>query len=122
MAEAQESAEARFEQQLVLLKKDAEAEKRVSALQVKALEQTIAHQAAQLDGLGKQLDEAKRQVQDIAVKAIEGASGARALERVNQIAIEQAKMRGAQGWSRRAGEGRRPLSLSAARGGSRTLG
>ena len=44
----------------------------------------------------KQLDEAKQQVQDIAVKAIEGASGARALSHVNQIAMEQAKTRSGQ--------------------------
>jgi hypothetical protein len=43
--------------------------------------------------LQKQVEEAKQQVQDIAVKAIEGASGLRALAHVNQIAIEQAKSR-----------------------------
>ncbi|MGA2270789.1 MAG: hypothetical protein ABSH44_20135 [Bryobacteraceae bacterium] len=37
--------------------------------------------------------EAKQQVQDIAVKAIEGASGAKALAHINQIAMEQAKNR-----------------------------
>ena len=41
----------------------------------------------------KQLAEAKQQVQDIALKAIEGASGARALSHINQIAMEQAKNR-----------------------------
>lgn len=44
-------------------------------------------------GAGKQLADAKQQVQDIAVKAIEGASGARALSHINQIAMEQAKNR-----------------------------
>lgn len=43
-----------------------------------------------------QLDEAKKQVQDIAVKAIEGASGAKALSHINQIAMEQAKGRPGQ--------------------------
>ena len=43
--------------------------------------------------LQKQLDEAKQQVQEIAVKAIEGASGAKALSHINQIAMEQAKHR-----------------------------
>ena len=38
-----------------------------------------------------QVEEAKRQVQDIAVKAIEGASGAKAF----QIAFEQTKARAA---------------------------
>jgi ATP-dependent protease Clp ATPase subunit len=47
--------------------------------------------------LEKQLEEAKRQVQEIAVKAIEGASGARALSHINEIAMEQAKHRMPQG-------------------------
>ena len=37
------------------------------------------------------LDEAKWQAQDIAVKAIEGASATKALSQINQIAIKQAK-------------------------------
>jgi DNA repair exonuclease SbcCD ATPase subunit len=92
-AQAARAAEARFEQQAVLLRKDAEADKRMAELKIKSLEEIIAQQAAQLVSLQKQLDEAKRQVQEIAVKAIEGASGARALAHVNQIAIEQAKNR-----------------------------
>jgi colicin import membrane protein len=62
-------------------------------LQVKGLEETVARQAAQIGAIEKQLADAKQQVQDIALKAIEGASGARALAHVNQIAIEQAKNR-----------------------------
>ena len=58
---------------------------------MKTLEETIARQAAQIAALQKQVDEAKQQVQDIAVKAIEGASGAKALAHINQIAMEQAK-------------------------------
>jgi hypothetical protein len=41
----------------------------------------------------KRLEEAKRQVQEIAVKAIEGASGTKALAHIEQIAMEQAKTR-----------------------------
>ena len=36
-------------------------------------------------------NKATAQVQDIAIKAIEGASGVRALHAVNEIALEQAK-------------------------------
>ncbi len=93
VAAAGKAAEARFEQQVVLIQKDAEVEKRVAELRVKAAEETITQQAGQLASLQKQLEEAKRQVQEIAVKAIEGASGARALAHVNQIAMEQAKTR-----------------------------
>ena len=85
--------EARFEQKLLGLQKDAETDKRVAALQVKSLEDAVARQQAQIVALEKQLADAKQQVQDIAVKAIEGASGARALSHIGQIAMEQAKNR-----------------------------
>ncbi len=88
---------AQFEQKIVLLKKDAESEGKLAALQIKTLEATIAQLTAQLSDVHKQFAEAKQQVQDIAVKAIEGASGANALAHVNQIAIEQAKQRSSQG-------------------------
>ena len=75
------------------MKKDAETEKRLASMQVKSLEESVARQQAQIAALEKQLADAKQQVQDIAVKAIEGASGAKALSHINQIAMEQAKNR-----------------------------
>ena len=91
--QARRETEARFEQQMLVLRKDAEAESRVADLRVKALEETVSRQQAQIVALEKQLADAKQQVQDIAVKAIEGASGAKALSHINQIAMEQAKNR-----------------------------
>ena len=76
-----------------MLKKDAETEKRLATMQVNSLEESVARQQAQIAALEKQLADAKQQVQDIAVKAIEGASGAKALSHINQIAMEQAKNR-----------------------------
>jgi colicin import membrane protein len=90
---ARRESDARFQQETLILKKDAEAEKRFGELRVKTLEETVAHQQAQVAALDRQLADAKQQVQDIAVKAIEGASGARALSHINQIAMEQAKNR-----------------------------
>jgi colicin import membrane protein len=90
---ARRETEARLEQQLLVLRKDAESEKRLAELHVKTLEETVARQTAQMAALEKQLTDAKQQVQDIAVKAIEGASGAKALSHINQIAMEQAKNR-----------------------------
>jgi len=90
---ARHEAEARLQQEILVMKKDAEAEKRFGELRVKTFEETVAHQQAQIAALEKQLADAKQQVQDIAVKAIEGASGARALSHINQIAMEQAKNR-----------------------------
>ena len=90
---ATRETEARFEQQILVLRKDAETEKRLAEMQVKALDELVSRQAAQVAALEKQLADAKQQVQDIAVKAIEGASGAKALSHINQIAMEQAKNR-----------------------------
>jgi colicin import membrane protein len=92
-AEARRQVESGFERQVLILKKDAEAETRMTDLRVKALEQSLTAGAAQIAALEKQLAEAKQQVQDIAVRAIDGASGARALGHINQIAMEQAKNR-----------------------------
>ena len=90
---ARQETGARFEHELLVLKKDAESEKRLAELRIRTLEETVAHQAGQIATLEKHLAEAKQQVQDIAVKAIEGASGAKALAHINQIAMEQAKTR-----------------------------
>jgi hypothetical protein len=95
--EARRQADQQFEQRLLVASKDADADKRVAELRVKTLEETVAHQTEQLAALQKQVDEAKQQVQEIALKAIEGASGARALSHVNQIAMEQARTRPPQG-------------------------
>jgi len=91
--QARKEDDARFEQQTLVLRKDADTEKRLGELRVKTLEETVARQTAQIAALEKQLADAKQQVQDIAVKAIEGASGAKALSHINQIAMEQAKNR-----------------------------
>ncbi|MBM2806644.1 MAG: hypothetical protein HW419_4537 [Deltaproteobacteria bacterium] len=90
------AAEQKFEQERTLLKLNGESEKRLSELQIKALQDTVARQSAEIEKLQVQVDEAKRQVQDIAVKAIEGASGAQALNQINRIAMEQAKPRAQQ--------------------------
>jgi colicin import membrane protein len=92
-ARARSETEVRLEQQALVLRKDAEAEQRLGELRVKTLDEVVARQQAQIVALEKQLADAKQQVQDIAVKAIEGASGARALSHINQIAMEQAKNR-----------------------------
>jgi colicin import membrane protein len=95
-SEAIHQTEQRFEQQVLLTTKEREGERRLSDLQIKSLEESVARQAVQIAALQTQVDEAKQQVQDIAVKAIEGASGARALAHMNQLAMEQAKTRAGQ--------------------------
>ncbi|MGH9432689.1 MAG: hypothetical protein ACRD3T_14195, partial [Terriglobia bacterium] len=96
-AEASRAAQQKFDQQIVLLKKENESDKRLAELQIKTLQENAARQTAQIEALEKQLAEAKQQVQEIAVRAIEGASGARTLSHINEIAMEQAKHRSPQG-------------------------
>ena len=78
------------------MSKEAESDRRVAELQIKTLEDLITRQNAQIADTHKQLDEAKRQVQEIALRAIEGASGSKTLAHINEIAMEQAKHRGPQ--------------------------
>jgi hypothetical protein len=93
LAEATRQAAANYEQRILILQKDMEAERKVAELQVKTLQESLSQKTEQTASLEKALEEAKRQVQEIALKAIEGASGSRALAHVNQIAMEQAKGR-----------------------------
>ena len=93
LAEATRQVTAHYEQQILVLQKDAEAERKLATFQVSGLQEALKRQAEQMAALEKAVEEAKRQVQDIALKAIEGASGSRALAHVNQIAMEQAKGR-----------------------------
>jgi len=55
----------KFDQQVLILKKDGEADKRLADLRIKTLEEIIAGQAAQIASLQKQLDQVKQQVQEI---------------------------------------------------------
>ena len=52
---------------------------RFAELQIKSLQDALNRQNAETEKLQAQVEEANKQVQDIAVKAIEGASGAQAL-------------------------------------------
>lgn len=91
--EATKEAEAKYIQEIERLKRDLVVEKQIAELKIKQQHELLTASYSQINALQIQLDEAKRQVQDIAVKAIEGASGAKALNHINQIAIEQAKNR-----------------------------
>jgi colicin import membrane protein len=95
-AQAAQDAKLQAEQELVLAKREAEAEKRIAELRIKTLEEAAARQNAQIADMQRQVDEAKKQGQEIAVRAIEGASGAKTSADVNEIAMEQAEHRGPQ--------------------------
>lgn len=74
-----------------LRNKELEGNKQVYELRIKSLEQTIEKQEEQRQNLSKQLDAALTQVQDLAVKAIEGTSNIQSYQAFKDIAMEQAK-------------------------------
>jgi len=74
-----------------LLAKENDGKRRVYELRIGTLEETIQKQAAQIEALSKQLSTALRQAQDLAVKAIEGASNSTSFDAIREIAMEQAK-------------------------------
>ena len=74
-----------------LLAKENDGKRRVYELKIASLDGAIKKQAAQIEGLSRQLATAIKQAQDLAVKAIEGASNATSFEAIRAIAMEQAK-------------------------------
>jgi chromosome segregation ATPase len=71
--------------------KKIEGEKRIAELRVKSLEEVVSRQTAQIEAISKKLDGTLMQAQDLATKAIEGASNIDSLKAMKQIALEQAK-------------------------------
>lgn len=84
---AQQEARTREE----LLVKEFNGEKNVLTARVESLEKTIAEQNQQIARLSQAMERAYQQVQDIAVKAVEGSSNAKALTGLQQFLSEQKK-------------------------------
>lgn len=74
-----------------LRNREIEGAKQNYQLKIESLEQTIKHQEARISKLSQQLDGSLQQVQDLAVKAIEGTSNRNSFEAIKAIAMEQAK-------------------------------
>lgn len=74
-----------------LAAKDVETEKRVNAMKIASLEALAAKQQAQITDLTKQLQAATKQVQEMAVKAIESASGAKGRPFNGDSTVDQKK-------------------------------
>ncbi len=77
-----------------LLAKEHEGRERVYKLRVKSLEETLAKQSRQIEALSSQLEATNKRAQDLAVRAIEGASNAASFKAIQDIAMEQAKNTG----------------------------
>jgi chromosome segregation ATPase len=74
-----------------LYAKDIEGQKRSYEGSIESLEDTISNQGERLNHLSKQLEAALKQVQDLAVKAIEGSANANSYQTLKEITLEQAK-------------------------------
>lgn len=74
-----------------LQQKENEGKRRVYELRVQQLDETVAKQNEQIAELSKQLATALKQAQDLAIKAIDGASSSNSYAAVKEIALEQAK-------------------------------
>lgn len=92
-AEAEGMAIARRQSKIAsdLALKDFEGKKKVQELKIGELEAASKKQDEQILELSKQLATALKQAQDLAIKAIDGASNSTSFAAVKEIALEQAK-------------------------------
>lgn len=92
-AEAEGMAIARRQAKIAadLAQKEFDGRKRVAELKIAELESAIKKQDEQIAELSKQLANALKQAQDLAIKAIDGASNSTSFAAVKEIALEQAK-------------------------------
>lgn len=74
-----------------LLQKEFEGERNVLNTRIESLEKTVIEQNEQIARLSQQADKAHSQVQDIAVKAIEGTSQSQSLTNLQQLMAEQTR-------------------------------
>ncbi|MGI0480981.1 hypothetical protein ACN4EE_09325 [Geminocystis sp. CENA526] len=74
-----------------LRQKEIDGETQNYQLRIQALESTILSNENRINSLSQQLDSALKQVQDLAIKAIEGTSNRNSFEAMKEVALEQAK-------------------------------
>ena len=91
-ARQQQDAAAREE----LLKREFAGEKNVLTTRIHSLDQTVKEQSEQIARLLGQAEKAYGQVQEIAVRAIEGSASAKQLTNLQQLLADQARKSGAE--------------------------
>ena len=74
-----------------LQKREFAGEKNVLTTRIDSLEKTVKEQSERIARLNQQLEKAYQQVQDVAVKTIEGSSNAKSLANLQQLLSEQIK-------------------------------
>lgn len=85
VAVATNSVKKEYETRAQLAAKDADVEKRLAEQSVKALQDTIGKQQAQLDEMKAQREQALKAVQEISAKALESASGRATTDALQRI-------------------------------------
>ncbi|MDJ0695688.1 hypothetical protein [Mastigocoleus sp. MO_188.B34] len=73
---------------------EVEGQKNFYEQRLQSLENTISNQQERIVNLSEQLESALQQVQDLAVKAIEGNANLNSYQAMKEIALEQAKVQG----------------------------
>ncbi len=89
--EAVQSLESEAKNREELLKKEFDGERNVLNTRIESLEKTVTEQNGQIAKLSQQVEKAYGQVQDIAIKAIEGTSHSQPLTNLQQLMAEQAR-------------------------------
>jgi hypothetical protein len=95
--EATERVERDGQNKIELLQKEYVGERNVLNARIEGLQATVEKQAQQIARLSEQLEHSYRQVQDIAVKAIEGSSVARSASQLRPSAAPDLSPRSPQG-------------------------
>lgn len=93
-ADAVERVEGQHKAALELLRRELEGEKNVLATKIAAFERTVKEQAEQLSRLEQRAEKAYVQVQEIAVRAIEGSASSKQLANLQQLFTEQVRKSG----------------------------
>jgi hypothetical protein len=80
-----------------LLAKELEGKRRIFEQRISGLQNSVNLQQSRIASLSSQLESASRQMQDLAVKAIEGSANVNSLQAFKDLAMEQAKAQGKTG-------------------------
>jgi hypothetical protein len=91
VTEATQRVESEAKNREELLKKEFDGERNVLNTRIESLEKTVTEQNEQIAKLSQQVEKAYSQVQDIAVKAIEGTSRSQPLANLQQLMAEQTR-------------------------------
>jgi hypothetical protein len=74
-----------------LFNKESEGERNVFITRIAALENKVKEQSETIAKLAQQHEKAYSQVQEIAIRAVEGSSGAKTLSSLQQLLVEQGR-------------------------------